>query len=319
MCYTVSAEGAAEMETIGIDLGGTDIKGAVVSETGQILLQEKVPTEPEEGADGVADRIAKLAGSLCNAHGVEIGRTGGVGVGVPGVTRKDGTVVIAPNLGWHHVPFRQMLADRMTVRVELDNDANVAALAEAKAGVGAGCESLALLTLGTGIGGGIIIDGRIHHGSSYSAGEIGHMVVLPGGPVCGCGKAGCLEAISATRGMVGYAQRSLESGKTSSLSETELTPKSICDAAAAGDAIGRETVDHVAKYIGIAVANLINIMSPDVIAIGGGISAAGAIMLDPIIASAEANTLEGMFEHTRIELARLGNDAGSIGASLLVR
>ncbi|HAA76740.1 TPA: glucokinase [Candidatus Latescibacteria bacterium] len=307
------------MPAIGIDLGGTDIKGAVISDEGRILHQDLVSTQPESGADGVADRIVGLVGSLCDTHGVTLDSTSGVGVGVPGVTRKDGTVVIAPNLDWHHVPFRQMLQDRLTgSAVELDNDANVAALAEAKAGVGAGCDSLAFLTLGTGIGGGIVVDGRVHHGASYSAGEIGHMVVIPDGPLCGCGKSGCLEAISATKGMISHAEKLIDDGFVTSLKKEDLTPKSICDAAAEGDEIGEATVDHVARHIGIAVANLINILSPEVIAIGGGISAAGSLMLDPIAASAETNTLEGMFEHTRIELARLGNDAGSIGAAYLV-
>jgi glucokinase len=308
------------LPAIGIDLGGTDIKGAVVSDTGEILTQDKVPTHPETGAEGVADRITGLAEALSQKQGIPLGEMAGVGVGVPGVTRKDGTVVIAPNLEWHHVPFKQMLADRLLdASVELDNDANVAALAEARAGVGNGCESLALLTLGTGIGGGIVINGRVHHGSSYSAGEIGHMVVLPDGPPCGCGKAGCLEAISATKGMVNFARQQLDKGTPTVLSHQDrLTPKSICDAAALGDVVGQKTLAHVAKYIGIAVANLINILSPDVIAIGGGISAAGTLILDPIVDSARINTLEGMFEHTRIELAVLGNDAGSIGAAYLV-
>ena len=308
------------MTAIRIDLGGTDIKGAIVSDTGEILLQDKIPTHSESGADGVAGRIVSLVQSLCTSHGLSARDAAGVGVGVPGVTRRDGTVVIAPNLDWHRVPFKQMLSDRLPdVAVELDNDANVAALAEAKAGAGEGCDTLALLTLGTGIGGGIVINGRIHHGSSYSAGEIGHMVVLPDGPMCGCGKAGCLEAISATKGMIAFARRKLEDGETSSLSSIqELTPKAICDSAAEGDEVGQATVRHVARYIGIAVANLINLLSPDVIAIGGGISAAGSLILDPIVVSAEDNTLEGMFEHTRIELAKLGNDAGSIGAAYLV-
>jgi glucokinase len=308
------------LPAIGIDLGGTDIKGAVVSDSGDILIQDKVPTHPESGAEGVADRISELALSLCKTHGTPLSEIAGIGVGVPGVTRKDGTVVIAPNLNWHHVPFKRFLADRLQeASVELDNDANVAALAEARAGVGEGCESLALLTLGTGIGGGIVINGRVHHGSSYSAGEIGHMVVVPDGPLCGCGKSGCLEAISATKGMVNFAQQMLDDGTSSTLSQLDqLTPKTICDAAASGDQVGQATVDHVARHIGIAVANLINILSPDVIAIGGGISAAGSLILDPIVESARTNTLEGMFEHTRIELARLGNDAGSIGAAYLV-
>jgi glucokinase len=307
------------MLAIGIDLGGTDVKGAVVSE-GKILLQDKVPTRPESGSEGVAETIVGLAESLCKKHGIGIEDTSGVGIGVPGVTRKDGTVVIAPNLDWHHVPFKQMLSDKLPgIAVELDNDANVAALAEAKAGIGKGCESLALLTLGTGIGGGIIINGAIHHGSSYSAGEIGHMVVLPDGPACGCGKSGCLEAISATKGMITFAAQKRREHPDSALANVNpLTPKAICDTAAAGDTVAIMTVNHFAKYIGIAVANLINILSPDVIAIGGGISAAGKIILDPIVASAEANTLTGMFEHTHIELAQLGNDAGSIGAAYLV-
>ena len=308
------------MPAIGIDLGGTGIKGAVVSDAGDILIQDKVPTHPETGAESIADRISELAIVLCEKQGISLSETSGVGVGVPGVTRKDGTVVIAPNLNWHHVPFKQLLADRIPDgSVELDNDANVAALAEARTGVGNGCESLALLTLGTGIGGGIVIDGRVHHGSSYSAGEIGHMVVVPDGPPCGCGKSGCLEAISATKGMIDFAQQRLAEGTRSTLSALDqLTPKVICDAAASGDHVGQATVVHVAKHIGIAVANLINILSPDIIAIGGGISAAGGLILDPIIDSARTNTLEGMFEQTRIELASLGNNAGSIGAAYLV-
>jgi len=309
------------MVSIGIDLGGTDIKGAVVSDAGDILRQEKVATQPESGADGVADRIAELVSTLIDGHGIKLSDTEGVGVGVPGVTRADGMVVIAPNLNWRDIPFRQMLADRLPdVSVELDNDANVAALAEARAGVGEGCESLALLTLGTGIGGGIILNGRVHHGASFSAGEIGHVVVLPDGPVCGCGKQGCLEAISATKGMIRFAQEGLDNGQTSSLSDIDpLTPKAICDAAAEGDPLAQATVDHVTRFIGIAVANLVNVLSPEVIAIGGGISAAGDLLLNPIVASAEANTLTGMFEHTRIVLARLGNDAGATGAAYLVR
>ena len=305
---------------VGIDLGGTDIKGAIVSPEGVILHQDRVPTEASDGADAVADRIASLAARLCDDHGVASADATGLGIGVPGVTRADGTVVLAPNLGWHHVPFKSKLQDRLSnTKVEIDNDANVAALAEAKAGIGRGCQSLVLLTLGTGIGGGIIIDGAIHHGASYSAGEVGHMTVVPDGPLCGCGKHGCLEALSATNGMISHTQKSLDTGESSVLSDVaSLTPKAICNAAADGDAVALRTVNHVATYIGIAVANLLNILSPDVVAIGGGISAAGNLLLDPIVASAKINTLEGLFESTTIDLAKLGNDAGAIGAAYLV-
>lgn len=304
---------------IGIDLGGTDIKGALVSPDGEILRQDRVPTEATSGADAVADRIVNLTTKLREEHGADPSDIPGIGIGVPGVTRADGAVVLAPNLDWHHVPFKTMLQERMPdFRIEIDNDANVAALAEARAGLGAGCQSLVLLTLGTGIGGGIIINGTIHHGASYSAGEVGHMTVLPNGPMCGCGKRGCLEALSATKGMVGHAQQNLDKGQSSKLTGVDpLTPKAICDAAGAGDELAMKTVNFTATYIGIAVANLLNVLSPDVVAIGGGISAAGDLLLDPIVSTARTNTLEGLFESTTIGLAKLGNDAGAIGAAFL--
>lgn len=305
---------------VGIDLGGTDIKGAIVSPEGAILHQDRIPTEASNGPDAVADRIVTLAKKLCDDHGSTSADATGLGIGVPGVTRADGTVVLAPNLDWHQVPFKTKLEERLgDTRIEIDNDANVAALAETKAGIGQGCQSLVLLTLGTGIGGGVIIDGAIHHGASHSAGEVGHMTVVPDGPLCGCGKHGCLEALSATNGMISHTQKSLDTGESSLLSDVaSLTPKAICNAAADGDAVALRTVNHVATYIGIAVANLLNILSPDVVAIGGGISAAGKLLLDPIVASAKINTLEGLFESTTIDLAKLGNDAGSIGAAYLV-
>ncbi len=305
---------------LGIDLGGTDIKGAIVSSDGEILRQDRVATEASNGADAVADRIVSLATDLLDSQGASPTEATGLGIGVPGVTRADGTVVLAPNLDWHHVPFKSKLQQRLPgMRVEIDNDANLAALAEARAGIGAGCDTLVLLTLGTGIGGGVVIDGSIHHGASHSAGEVGHMTVLPGGPLCGCGKRGCLEALSATSGMLDHARQSLEAGEKSTLSDVgPLTPKAICDAAHKGDRVATKTIDHVTNYIGIAVANLLNVLSPDVVAIGGGISAAGDLLLNPIVASARTHTLEGLFESTTIGLAELGNDAGSIGAAYLV-
>ncbi len=305
---------------IGIDLGGTDTKGAIVSPEGEVLRQRSIPTQASEGPSAVADRIVALADQLCTDHSATLREAVGIGVGVPGVTRADGTVVIAPNLDWNYVPIKQELSERFPdLSVEVDNDANVAALAEAKAGIGAGRQSLVLMTLGTGIGGGVVIDGAIHHGASHSAGEVGHMTIVPDGPLCGCGKQGCLEALSAAKGMISEAQRRLDAGEESALARVEtLTPKAICDAAAKGDALALATVNHVAAYIGIAVANLLHVLSPDVVAIGGGISAAGDLLLEPIIASTKINTLEGLFESTTIGLARLGNNAGSIGAAFLV-
>ena len=309
-----------DLYRIGIDLGGTNIKGILVSSIGEVRTKHLCPTDTERGPNGVAESISELTDNLLSSGNLGRQDMAGVGIGVPGVTTAEGVVVLAPNLDWHHIPFKTILSDRLGVPVEIDNDASVAALGEARLGAGKGCESLVLLTLGTGIGGGIVLNGEIHHGSSFSAGEIGHVCLEPDGPVCGCGKSGCLEALAAGLAMVKYARERLENGRLSSLAGTEdLTPELICNAAAEGDDLAKEVVARVARYIGIAIANVINLVSPDIVAIGGGISAAGNLLLEPIMESARTYTLEGMFEHTRIVLATLGNDAGALGASQLVR
>ena len=302
---------------VGIDLGGGSIKGALVSADGRIEAKARCPTDVESGEHGVADRIAELFESLRDRNRLLKGDIAGIGIGVPGVTTEEGDVIIAPNLHWRHVPFKRILEDRIRLRVEIDNDASVAAMGEAHLGAGQGRESLFLITLGTGIGGGLVLNGGIHHGASFAAGEIGHMCMDPDGPVCGCGKKGCLEALTAGPAMVRYVRGRLSEAPSSSLTRT-LSPESICRAAENGDGLACETVAHVARYLGIAIANIINVVSPDVIAIGGGISAAGHILLDPIVAAAREYTLEGMFDHTRILPAELGNDAGVLGASRLV-
>lgn len=311
--------GAKTQYAIGIDLGGTDIKAALVTPSGEIDTVIKRTTPVESGADGIADRIAGMVHDLKADRGFTPESLTGVGIGVPGVTTPDGTVVLAPNLNWHHIPFKQILEGRLNLRVEIDNDASVAALGEARQGAGAGCDSLVLLTLGTGIGGGIVLNGQIYHGASFAAGELGHMCMEPDGPTCGCGKKGCLEALTAGPAMVRTARQALSEGRSSCLADTgDLTPEAICNAADGDDGLGRETVARSARYLGIAIANIINIISPDVIAIGGGISAAGDLLLTPILESARENTLEGMFDHTRILLATLGNNAGVLGAAHLV-
>lgn len=304
---------------IGIDLGGTAIKAAIVRSNGEIAAKDTCSTEAKAGEHEVAGRISDLVDRILSSNQVPREAVAGIGIGVPGVTTTEGVVIIAPNLYWHHVPFKQILEDRVHLRVEIDNDANVAALAETRAGVGAGCDTLFFMTLGTGIGGGLILNGRIHHGASFAAGEIGHMCVLPEGPVCACGKPGCLETLAAGPAMVRYVRVSLSEGRSCAIQDPEaITPEAICREAAAGDAVCQESVKRAANYIGIAAANIINVISPNVIAIGGGISAAGDTILEPIIESARKYTLEGMFDHTRIVLATLGNDAGSLGAAFLV-
>jgi glucokinase len=305
--------------TIGIDLGGTNVKGILVSPSGEVVAKDLCPTNPERGPEGVAGRIGELIDKLLSVSDLSRQNVSRIGIGVPGVTTAEGIVVLAPNLDWHHIPFKSILTAQLGIPVEIDNDASVAALGEARFGAGKGCESLVLLTLGTGIGGGIVLNGEIHHGSSFSAGEIGHVCLEPDGPICGCGKLGCLEALTAGPAMIRYVKEAIKQGRPSSLSDAGvLTPELICNAAGDGDDLAMETVLRVTRYLGIAIANVINLISPDIVAIGGGISAAGDLLLIPIVESARAYTLEGMFEHTQIVLATLGNDAGALGASQLV-
>lgn len=304
----------SERVAIGIDLGGTNIKGGVVTANGESLDKQHRPTYAGQGFETVVDRIVEFVHHLRKENDVTDERLIGVGIGIPGVTTRDGVVVLAPNLGWHKVPFRDVLRDRLGVRVEVDNDANAAALAEARIGVGRGCSELVLVTLGTGIGGGIVFHGRIHHGASNSSGEIGHMTILPDGPICACGKPGCLEALASGPAMV----RRMKALRGAAPDDDTITPQSICEDAEAGDPQALQVVNEAGRYIGIAMASIINVYSPDVIAVGGGISAAGNVILDPILESTRAYTLKGLFEHTRMELASLGNDAGYLGAAQLV-
>jgi glucokinase len=205
----------------------------------------------------------------------------------------------------------------------VDNDANVAALAEARVGIGAGCASLFFITLGTGIGGGIVLDGRIYHGASFDPGEIGHLCMRPDGPVCGCGRTGCLEAIASGTAMLRDARRAVAEGRPTSILRLAegrpqgITPEVICRAALEGDRLAREIFRVASEYLGIAISSVIHLLSPEIVAVGGGISEAGPILLDPAFETARRRTLPGMAETTRVVKASLGNDAGAIGAGLL--
>jgi len=302
-------------QAIGIDLGGTHIKAVRLGQFGEIKARINQLTNPNFQPESIANQIGDMVEKLSTTTTLA-----GVGVGIPGVTTANGFVLLAPNLQWQNVPFKRILQERINLPIEIDNDANVAALAEARAGVGDGnCKTFVLLTLGTGIGGGIVQNGQLYHGASFSAGEIGHMCVLPQGPLCSCGKHGCLEALSAGPAMVRFVRDRLSKGHPCLLKETaDLTPETVCNAARIGDKLCNNAIGRSARYLGIAIANLIHLLSPDIIAIGGGISEAGNLLYNPILESAREHALEDMFNSTKILLAKLRNDAGSIGAAFLV-
>lgn len=305
---------------IGIDLGGTNIKGALLDRDGHTLQKIRISTEADKGPQEVVSRIVQVIMELIQWGQVPNGDVAGVGIGVPGqIDYQEGKVVFAPNLNCHDLPIKAMLEEKTGLPVFLDNDGNVAALGEMWSGAGMGYKNIVAVTIGTGIGGGIIIDGRLLRGVSGSAGEIGHMIIKEDGPLCNCGKSGCLETMTAAPAILREARSAIRDGKKSLLADYEhLEAKDVFIAAGSGDLVAQEIINRSAYYLGIAIANLINLLNPEVVIIGGGVARAGDILIDPIRLTAMDNCLEVAGKAARIVPAQLGNDAGCIGAGALV-
>lgn len=305
---------------IGIDLGGTDIKGGLVSGEGKILVEEKLPTEADRGVDHVIGRMASLIDSLeKKSNGKAVG---GVGIGVPGqVNFKEGTVTEPPNLpGWGVVPVKAALEERTGKNVYIDNDANVAALGEFAYGAGQGCSEMLMVTLGTGVGGGLVLNGHIYRGAVGGAGEFGHMIIDTDGPICGCGRKGCIEAFVGTAGILNRMHEQLTSGRDSLLNrmdEEKVTPKDISDAAERGDTVASKVLRDTGLYLGVGLGNVANLLNLERIVVGGGIAQAGELLLDA------ARLKLGEVAHTvsreiiNVVPAKLGNKAGLVGAAYL--
>jgi glucokinase len=305
--------------TIGVDLGGTNIKVGLVTADGKVVRRHRVTTEPHRGPQAVAGRICQACRDLLAATGEQPVAVGGVGVGSPGtIDIGNGVVLFSPNLdGWHDIPLRQMVEDGLGMRCVVDNDANVAALAEQWVGVGQGAGSLVLLTLGTGIGGGIVLDGHIWHGGNGVAGEVGHMSINPDGPRCGCGNHGCLEAYASAPAMVRRMREAIEAGAPTALAPRKeaLTAALIHQAAVAGDAAARANIEQTGRYLGVGVSNLMHILNPETVAFSGGVTAAGEMLLEPVRREVQWRTLEASRRHVRVSISALPEDAGLIGAA----
>jgi len=304
---------------IGIDLGGTNIKAGAVSPQGDVVVRRRLPTRADGGPDMVADRIAEAARACMEALEGTAAAVLGVGVGSPGTIRfQQGVVTFAPNLpGFHDVPLRDMVAERMGLPCVLENDANAAAVAEQWVGAGQGADSLVMLTLGTGIGGGIVLEGRVWHGTSGAAGEIGHMSINPDGPACGCGNRGCIEAYASATAIVRRMDEAIEAGAATSLAGRtgNFTSRDVYEAAVAGDAAARENVETTGRYLGVAVSNLIHILNPMVVVLSGGVSAARDMLVAPLRDEVDRRTMAGSREGVQIRIAELGEEAGFIGAA----
>ena len=288
----------------GVDIGGTTVKLGLVSREGELLDKREFPTFRDVGAtfDDIADHMRQVMSEFPDCTCV------GAGVGVPGPIVNQSTVTHCANLGWRNLNVAQELSSRANVPVRVANDANLAALGECWQGGGKGCRNLVLFTVGTGVGGGIICDGRIVAGATGGGGEVGHMPVpFHSDWQCGCGKKGCLEVTASATGIIRAAKA------FSPFKEMEkVTAKDVYDAAAAGDENAQAVVNEAADALGYAAATVSCIVNPEVILLGGGVSAAGRALLDPVEASFKVNVLDACSD-VRFAQAQLGNNAGIFG------
>ncbi len=308
---------------VGIDLGGTNLKGGMADEDRQVLCKLSVPTEAERGPDHVIELMARLVDRVIDQAGLTRGDVEAVGIGSPGsMSHTSGIVIKPPNLpGWENVPLRDRIKDMTGLPTTLENDANAAAWGEFWAGAGRGTRHMVMLTLGTGVGGGIISDGRLMRGHFDNAGELGHWILQPGGRPCGCGQKGCLEAYASASYTAQRATEAVKAGESSSLTdvlrqEGEITSKHVVSAATAGDELAKRIFDETCHYLALAIVNIQHAVNCERVLLAGGMIAAGEdALLTPIRTKAAELTWRAADDMPEITFATLGNDAGFIGAA----
>ncbi len=313
---------------MGIDLGGTKILAAVMNTDGAIVGMAKKKTKGELGPDVVIKRIVDAAADAASAAKVSLKAIDGVGVGAPGpVDYETGVVYSAPNLpGWDEIPLGARLQAELGAPVWVDNDVNLGTLGEFSLGAGRGCRHMVGVFVGTGVGGGIVVDGKLHRGARYAAGEVGHMIVQPNGPLCGCGRRGCLEAFASRTAIERTVRAGLAEGRPSILPEMlaaekdRLTSGIIKQALDAQDPLMVEAIAQAQFYLGILVANLVNALDPEKVVFGGGVvEALGDVFLQPVRSTAQSYYLQQRnTDRISIVPATLGDHAGVLGGAALV-
>lgn len=307
--------------TVAVDLGGTNTRAALFDDNGpHPTRQKKVRTQAEQGPDAVIERIIEAIEAVLPQSVADLR----IGVGAPGpLDPRQGVVFEAPNLpGWNHVPLQARLEAYFDCPVRIGNDANLAALGEWRHGAGRGTQNLIYLTISTGVGGGVISDGRLVLGSRGLGAELGHILVEPGGPLCGCGRRGHLEAVASGTAIARAAVERLEAGETSSLKsihdQAELTAEHVGDAARESDPLAVEVIQGAATYLGRALADFAHIFNPEIFVLGGGVSQLGPLLFEPIEAELRDSIMSPTYlEGLRIEPPTLGDDAGLVGAMVL--
>jgi glucokinase len=315
------------MYNIGIDLGGTNIAIGIVDENYKIVLKDKVPTRTERPTSEIIDDMANLCKSLVERLNITFDDIGYAGIAAPGsIDPVNGVVRYANNIKMSNYPIADELKKRIPLKkVYLENDANAAALAEAKAGAGKGLNDVIMITLGTGVGGGIVIGGKLYSGFNYAGAELGHTVIEVNGRACTCGRKGCFEAYSSATGLINMTKEKLQETKDTIMWEmvggdiANTSGRTAFDASRKGDKAGQEVVDMYINYLACGLANMINIFQPEVLCIGGGVCGEGDYLLNPLKELIKANTYgyERQERNTELKIAELGNDAGIIGAASL--
>ncbi len=317
------------MYRIGVDLGGTNIAAGIVNEEGKILTRSSIPTGADRPAEEIVADMAALCHSLINEANISIDEIEAVGIATPGVANHDtGVVEYANNLPFRKFPLADLFkASFPAPKVSIENDANAAAWGEAKVGAAKGSQSSIMITLGTGVGGGIIIDDKIYSGFNYAGAELGHIVISCDGRQCSCGRKGCWEAYSSATALVKMTQEKIseceKNGRQTLMTEMaasrgKVSGRTSFDAMRAGDEAAKEVVDSYIHYLACGIANIINIFQPEVLSIGGGISNEKDNLLLPLIPLVREETYgTSIVRETDIRIATLGNEAGIIGAALL--
>lgn len=312
----------SEKIVVGVDIGGTAIKVGICSLEGELLHTFEGPTEVEKGSDTICSNIAKYARAIVDESPFGWEQVEGVGIGVAGfLDIPNGIVKFSPNLPLQNVSLKAYLEEKLEKKVLINNDANVAALGEAWAGAGKGVDHCVCYTLGTGVGGGVIVGGKIVEGCNGMAGELGHMSIVPDLEAiqCGCGKMGCLETVSSATGIIKMAKDAVERGDRTSLSFVEgIMAKDVIDAAKAGDEVAIRIVNRAAFYLGKSMALLAVVLNPQRFIIGGGVSNAGEFLFEQIREVFRKYAPESAQEDVEIVPATLGNNAGVVGAAGLI-
>ena len=314
------------MYYMGVDLGGTAIKVGLITEDGKLIRNFETRTPVDKGFEAVLQAISGMITELIEIEDMDRSDIKAIGAGVPGACREDGLLYSAVNLGWGNVEFVKKLKELSNIDVYIENDATVAALGEVEFGAAKGKKNVVMLTLGTGVGGGIVINNKIFSGSNGMGSELGHMIIGENFYDCNCGNNGCLETFASATAIIKYTQKLLVGDERRSLirdkvegNYEKIDAELVFDCAKLGDELAKESIKRFIKYLSIGIGNIFNIFDPDTVLLGGGVSKAGNYIVEPIIRETYKHITFDYGISDRIAVAKLGNDAGILGSAMYAK